>query len=568
MPTFKTHNMNQAKNVLLVFAVIAFSVGCQSKKPAPNPELLSIELLRGDIAFCGNPDFGELSFPLSCDFYSRETFDLAISLLHSFEYQEAEKAFVKVIDADPECAMAYWGVAMSLYHSLWAPPGPRELDKGSKLLQIAMTLPKTDREAAYIDAMNAFYNNWETVDHDKRQELYEQKMATIYAEQRDDSEAAIFYALALRASADPTDRTYKKQREAGALLESLFQEEPNHPGIAHYIIHTYDYPEIAELALGTARRYANIAPASAHAQHMPSHIFTRLGLWEESISTNINSASSAVCYAEGSGSEGNWAQEIHAMDYLVYAYLQKGDNEKANEQNDYLKSMKKIFPLNDFAVAYTANAIPARVALENKQWSIAAKLERPQLEFDWQPFPWEQSLLHFARALGSVRSGDVESAERELEIIQAFHQELLGVNSAMASYQADQVYVEIKTTQAWVELAKGNSDLAIELMRTAVDMESRTTKHPVTPGEILPANQLLGDMYMELNEPKNAMHAYEADLSNHPNRFNSIYGAAIAAQELGDDEKAALYFEWLVRLVGNVPSDRIEFKEAKEYLNS
>jgi tetratricopeptide (TPR) repeat protein len=229
--------------------------------------------------------------------------------------------------------------------------------------------------------------------------------------------------------------------------------------------------------------------------------------------------------------------------------------------------MKKIFPLNDFAVAYTANAIPARVALENKRWSEAAKLERPELEFDWQPYAWEQSLLHFARALGAVRSGDIESAERELEIIQTFHQELLGVKSAMASYQADQVNVEIKTTQAWIEFAKGHSELAIELMRTAVDLEAKTTKHPVTPGEILPANQLLGDMYLELNEPENAMHAYEADLINHPNRFNSIYGAAIAAKALGDDEKASLYFEWLVQLVGNVPTDRIEFKEAKEYLN-
>ncbi len=321
--------MNKIKKAFLILVVIAYSSGCQSKKYHPSQALQSINLLRGDIALCGNPDFGALSFSLSCDLSSRETFDLAISLLHSFEYAEAEKAFVKVIDADPQCAMAYWGVAMSLYHSLWAPPGPSELEKGYKLIQIAKTLPKSERSVAYLDAINAFYDNWETVDHDTRQKLYEKKMERIYIDQKDDSEAAVFYALALRASADPTDRTYKKQREAGKLLESLFQAQPNHPGIAHYIIHTYDYPEIAELALSTARRYAEIAPASAHAQHMPSHIFTRLGLWDESISTNINSASSAVCYAQGSGSEGNWAQEIHALDYLVYAYLQTGDNVKA-----------------------------------------------------------------------------------------------------------------------------------------------------------------------------------------------------------------------------------------------
>jgi hypothetical protein len=290
--------MNHVKRVLLILFVISSFLGCQTKKS--NPELLSIDLLRGDIALCGNPEFGELSFSLSCDIASRETFDLAISLLHSFEYAEAEKAFVKVIDADPECSMAYWGVAMSLYHSLWAPPGPKELEKGNKLLKLTQSLPKSKRAETYIDAISAFYNDWEDIDHDTRQKRYEKKMEQIYINEAEDTEAAIFYSLALRASADPTDRTYKKQREAGKILESLFKNQPNHPGIAHYIIHTYDYAELADLGLATARRYAEIAPASAHAQHMPSHIFTRLGLWEESINTNINSASSAVCYAQSS----------------------------------------------------------------------------------------------------------------------------------------------------------------------------------------------------------------------------------------------------------------------------
>jgi len=557
--------MKLIQKALLILITIAF--GCQNKPSNSNSDLSLIDLRRGEIALCGNPDFGELSFSLSCEVDSRETFDLAISLLHSFEYQEAEKAFVKVIDADPECAMAYWGVAMSLYHSLWAPPGPKELETGHKLLQIAQTLPKTERATTYIDAISTFYKDWETVDHDTRQRLYEQKMEQIYKDQKDDSEAAIFYALSLTASADPTDRTYSKQREAGKLLESLFKEQPNHPGIAHYIIHTYDYAEIADLGLSTARRYAEIAPASAHAQHMPSHIFTRMGLWDESISTNVNSASSAVCYAEGSGSEGNWSQEIHAMDYLVYAYLQKGDNTNAYQQNDYLKSMKKIFPLNHFAVAYTANAIPARIALENKQWAEAAKLERPQLEFDWKPFPWEQSILHFARAIGSVRSGDIESAEKELEIIKAFHQELLVLKGAMETYKAGQVNIEAKTVEAWIEFGKGNTEKGVELMQMAVDLESQTTKHPVTPGEVLPANQLLGDMYMELADAENAIRAYEADLVIHPGRFNSVYGAAVAAKALGNEADASKYFDQLVQLVGTVESDRQELMEAKEYLS-
>ena len=546
--------------------LLGIAIGCQNKNPKPDPALASIDLLRGDIALCGDPDFGELSFSLACKFETRETFDLAISLLHSFEYADAEKTFVKVIDADPECAMAYWGVAMSLYHSLWAPPGEKELEKGSKLLKIAAKLPKSERASAYLEAMNAFYNNWENVDHDTRQALYEEKMKQLYNSQKDDTEATIFYALAVRASADPKDRTYAKQREAGQLLEDLFKDQPNHPGIAHYIIHSYDYAELANLGLVTARRYAEIAPASAHAQHMPSHIFTRLGLWDESISSNVNSAASAVCYTEGVGEQGNWAQEIHALDYLVYAYLQKGDNQNANIQNDYLKNMTTVFPANHFAIAYTVNAIPARIALENKDWEMAASLQRSNITFDWEPYPWEQSILHFGRALGAARSGDIAGAENELAILKAFHQDLIEVKSAMNSYKADQVFIEIKSTEAWIEFAKGNTAQALDLMRLAVDLESQTTKHPVTPGEVLPANQLLGDMYLEVNDPANAIMAYEADLEKHPHRFNSIYGVAIAAKQSGDEEKASLYYSTLLEQTIDSNSDRPELEEARKYV--
>jgi len=391
-------------------------------------------------------------------------------------------------------------------------------------------------------------------------------MEQIYLSQKDDTEAAIFYALAITSAADPNDKTYSSQKKAGAILQKLFKEKPNHPGIAHYVIHTYDYPEIAESALSTARRYAEIAPASAHAQHMPSHIFTRLGLWQESINTNINSASSAVCYAESANPDANWAQEIHAMDYLVYAYLQKGNNKEVDAQNEYLRSMKKIFPLNDFAVAYTANAIPARIALENRQWEKAANLERPNIEFDWNKFPWSKSILHFARAIGSARSGDIASAENELNIIKSFHKELLEINSAQATYKAGQVLIEIKTTEAWINLAKGNNVEALTLMKIASKLESETSKHPVTPGEVLPADELLGDMLLELDQPEEALEAYEKNLKGHPNRFNGIYGAAIASEKSGNREKATLYFSKLIELTKNSKSNRPELSEAKEYL--
>lgn len=548
---------------ILLFSLIA----CKNKQPKPNPGLASIDLLRGDILLCGNPQFGDVSFSLECNYDTRKAFDLAISLLHSFEYDEAEKAFVKVIDADPECAMAYWGVAMSIYHELWAPPGPKELEKGSKLLEIAETLPKSERAKDYLDAIGVFYKDWETLDHRSRELLYEEKMEQVYLNNKDDIEAAVLYALSLTSSADPNDKTYKNQRKSGAILEELFIEYPNHPGIAHYIIHTYDYPEIASLGLTTARRYAEIAPSSAHAQHMPSHIFTRLGLWEESVKTNLNSSSSAICYSESVSAEGHWSQEIHAMDYLVYAYLQLGDSKKVDEQNDYMKSIKKSFPSNHFTVAYTANAIPARIALENRNWNEAANLKLPTLEFEWDNFPWEKSILHFARAYGSVRSGNIPAAEKELEIIKTFHQQLLDVNNAESIYKAGQVQIEIKIIEAWTALAKGNNEEALSLMKLASELESKTSKHPVTPGEVLPADELLGDMLLLLNKPEEALTVYEANLEGHPNRLNGLYGAAKAAKQSGNEEKAVLYFEKLLKLTENSNSDRPELKVAKEFIS-
>ena len=561
--------MEHSKKVLIyLIAILFFSLsGCKKDKADPREALASIDLRRGDILLCGNPQFGDVSFALECKYDTREAFDLAISLLHSFEYAEAEKAFVKVIDADPECAMAYWGVAMSIYHELWAPPGPKELEKGSQLLDIAQTLQKSERAGEYLDAIGVFYKDWETLDHRTRELLYEEKMEQVYLNNKDDIEAAVLYSLSLTSSADPNDKTYKNQRKSGAILEELFLENPNHPGIAHYIIHTYDYPEIASLGLTTARRYAEIAPSSAHAQHMPSHIFTRLGLWQESIDTNLNSSSSAICYSESVEEEGHWSQEIHAMDYLVYAYLQQGDSEKVTEQNDYMKSIKTAFPANNFAVAYSANAIPARIALENRNWNEAANLEMPTLEFEWDNFPWEQSILHFAKAFGAVRSGDTASAESELEIIKSFHEQLIAINDAQSIYKAGQVAIEIKIIEAWTALAKGDNEEALSLMILAAKLESETSKHPVTPGEVLPADELLGDMLLELDRPDEALVAYEVNLEGHPNRFNGLYGAAIAAKQSGNEEKADLYFDQLLHLAENSNSDRPELKEAKEFVS-
>lgn len=542
--------------VLLLFA-------CKDKAPNPNPALASLDLKRGDILLCGNPQFGDVSFALDCQYDVREAFDLAISLLHSFEYAEAEKAFVKVIDADPECAMAYWGVAMSIYHELWAPPGPEELKKGATLIDIAESLPKSERAKLYLDALKVFYTDWETIDHNTREQLYEKKMEQIYNSEKDDTEAGVFYALAITSAANPNDKTYASQKKAGAILQKLFKEQPNHPGIAHYVIHTYDYPEIAENALATARRYAEIAPASAHAQHMPSHIFTRLGLWQESIDTNINSASSAICYAESVNPDANWAQEIHAVDYLVYAYLQMGNNIKAQEYLDEMKDVSAVFPKQHFATSYALVAMPVRMALENKQWEDASNLQLPSIDFTWETLHWETAILHFGKALGYAHTDNITSAENELQILKALHKKLLDTN---ASYKAGQVNVQVHASEAWIELTKGNNDNAITLMRKAALLENKTSKHAVTPGEVLPADELLGDMLLALNKPAEALEAYEVNLKGHPNRFNGIYGAAVAAKQIGDTEKATLYFKQLIELTKNSNSDRPELAEAEAYI--
>jgi tetratricopeptide (TPR) repeat protein len=549
--------------LLLVFSLLSFlfSTSCQNKNSSQNVELASIELLRGEITLCGSGEFGEVNFSFYCNYETKETFDLALSLLHSFEYNEAEKAFVQVIDQDPGCPMAYWGVAMSIYHSLWFAPGQNDLIKGSNILKLAESLPQTDREREYLEAIGAYYNDWDKVDHKTRALRYEKMMEQIYIKNKGDTEAAIFYALALKSTADPNDKEYVNQKKAGQILESIFPDQPNHPGIAHYIIHNYDNPVLAHMALPTARRYADIAPSSAHAQHMPSHIFTRLGLWEESINSNIHSASAAQCYAKETELDGHWDEEVHAMDYLVYAYLQLGDNVRANQQYQYLQTIDKLVSLTG---PYNFGAIPIRIALENKQWDKAAKLEQHPSNINWADYPWELALTHFARALGASHTGDIEAAEKEVSILRTLNQQLIQEGN---TYKANQVLIQIKSSKAWIALAKGKEEEALALMREAAEMEDLTDKHPKTPCEVLPARELLGDMLMAVNKPSEALEVYELDLKDHPNRFNGIYGAAIAADKMGETKKSSFYYTQLLSLVENSGSDRPEVIEAENYLS-
>lgn len=559
--------MAHYSKLLLVLSIFLFFSSCENKKSTPIQSIAELDLNRGDLLLCGDPNFGNVSFALSCRYDLRETFNLGLSLIHSFEYAEAEKAFVSILDEDPECLMAYWGTAMSiLNHPLSLKQNPESLKRGEALLKVAHTLtPNNDREKDYIDAVSIYFKGWQTLDTQTRKLKYESKMEELYNKYTGDVETAVFYSLAILATADLNDKTYSKQKKSGEILEKLFEKNPNHPGIAHYIIHNYDSPELAHLALNTARKYAVIAPASAHAQHMPSHIFTRLGLWDESIKSNIDSANSAVCYAESVNPNASWVSEIHALDYLVYAYLQLGDNTKAQLEMDKMKMIKEVFPSDHFASAYALIAVPSRLAVENKNWELATKLELPKTNLDWDKATWPKAILHFSRALGFTNTGDSSSAQKELEILVSLRDRL---NDAENSYESGQVTIQIEAIKGWIEYSKGNSDKAIEYMKLASNLENKTSKAAVTPGEIIPADELLADLYLVLNRPEEALKAYELNLKGHPFRFNGIYGAAKAAQQLNDTKLAIYYFEKLIKLSKDVNSSRAELLEAKDYLDN
>ncbi|MBT7528240.1 MAG: hypothetical protein HN660_02005 [Flavobacteriaceae bacterium] len=551
--------------LLIILSIVLCFSSCENKKTTSIQSFTELDLKRGDLLLCGDPNFGDVSFALSCRYDLRETFNLGLSLMHSFEYAEAEKAFVSVLDPDPECLMAYWGTAMSiLNHPLSFKQNSKSLERGEKLLKVAQTLtPNNEREKDYIDAVTVYFNDWQNLDTKTRKLNYESKMEELYNKYPGDVETAVFYSLAVLATADLNDKSYTKQKKSGKILEKLFKTNPNHPGIAHYIIHNYDSPELAHLALNTARKYAVIAPASAHAQHMPSHIFTRLGLWNESIKSNIDSANSAVCYAESVNPNANWVSEIHALDYLVYAYLQMGDNVRAQTEMNKMIEIKEVFPSDHFASAYALIAVPSRLAVENKDWKLATELELPKTNLDWNKAPWPKAMLHFSRALGFTNTGNTSKAQKELDILIDLRERL---NEAKNSYESGQVTIQIESIKGWIEYSKGNTEKAIEYMKLASKLESETSKAAVTPGEIIPAEELLGDLYMLTGKHKEALKSYELNLKGRPFRFNGLYGAAKAAQKLDNNELAAYYFEKLIKVSEDVNSSRPELSEAKYFL--
>lgn len=511
-------------------------------------------------------NFGDVNFPISCAAETQRQFNRAVAVLHSFFYEEAQRSFKAIAEADPGCAMAYWGEAMSDWYQLWYPPTEAALKAGSAAVAKAREVGgKTERERAYIEAIGVFYDGWDKTDHRARSVAYAQAMEQIYRHYPDDHEAAIFYALALDATAPPSDKSFANQKKAGAILEPLITAEPNHPGVAHYVIHSYDYPELAERALPAARRYAEIAPSAAHALHMPSHIFTRLGMWQDSIASNRASAEAGQAFAVKTWGPGVlWDQSLHAMDYLEYAYLQTGQDRAAKQVVDDLGKYQKTMP-GQMAASYALAAIPARYAVERRDWAGAASLYLSSVAVDWNHSLWTAAMITYAQALGAAHIGQLELAKTDIAILQATRDALV---QSKNGFWADAVEVERQAAAADVARAEHNDDEALTLMRSAADLESSRDKTNVSPGAIAPARELLGDMLLELGQPAAALAEYERSLTTERNRYRGIAGAARAAQQAGDAAKARSYYQQLVQLCSAGDGDRPELAVAKQYLAS
>jgi hypothetical protein len=511
---------------------------------------------------------GRVNFTVSCKPQAQRQFNRAVAWLHSFEYEEAEKAFAEVTVTDPRCGMGYWGIAMSNYHPLWAPPTPAELEKASSALKKAKAVgARTRRERDYIAAIEVFYKDADKLDHRTRTFAYSEAMEQLYRRNPSDREAGVFYALTLIAKGMmANDKSYANEKKAAQILNRVLAREPQHPGVTHYMIHSYDYPALAHLALPAARSYAKLAPASAHAQHMPSHIFTRLGLWQEAVRSNLDAKASAKAHAVRNRMSGVWDEQLHAMDYLAYAYLQGAQDKKAWGVLDELNKIQKVEP-ESFKVAYSAAAIPARYALERRRWDEAAKLTlNPGTlgAFPWQRFRWAEAHIHFARAIGAARTGDTAAARQEVEKLAATRQALVEVKGGYD--WAKQVDIKHKIASAWLAHAEGRQEESLQLMRAAAALDDATEKHPVTPGSILPAREQLGELLLELKQPVAALQEFETSLRSTPNRFNGLYGAARAARLAADQKKAKAYYGKLMALCGHADSIRPEIEEAKAFL--
>jgi hypothetical protein len=499
------------------------------------------------LAANANKQLGKVHFETSCTPAAQKLFDQGMLYQHSFWYRSSKQAFEETLKADPNCAMAYWGIALSLLYNPHAPPPPANLPLGLEAIQKAQALnAKTQRERDYIDALAAMYVDHDKVDHRTRVQNYLKAQEQVALRYPKDDEAQIGYAITLNVAASPNDKTYANQLKGAALLEPIFKRQPQHPGVAHYLIHLYDYPAIAEKGLPAAKRYAKIAPAAPHAQHMPSHIFTRVGYWKESIAANTESARVAKL-------DGEQHDQAHGMDYLVYAHLQLAQDKKAKAVVDELNAID--FKADRFPGYYAVAASNARYVVERGDWKAAAELQpRPT------KYLYADAVTHFARALGAARTGNAAAAKADVDKLGELSAKL---KDAKDAYWSEIVGIQQQVANAWMLHAEGKYDEALKAMSDAAAAEDKTEKHPVTPGPLAPARELYGAMLMERGMAKEALAAYEAVIAKEPNRLATYVGAAKAATKLGNADKAKQYSAKVMTLTRDADTQRPELIELR-----
>lgn len=505
-------------------------------------------------------DLGALSFPVSCDSEATAEFERGVALLHHMMYVESRSVFADLAKADPTCAMAHWGVAMTLFQPLWPTrPSPSDLEQGWVETQKAKTIsPRSEREDAYIAAAEAFFSQPQSEDYWSRITRFEKGMESVFRAHPHDREAAALYALSLLSTAAQAREPMSQHAKAAKILLDIYDQEPTHPGAIHYTIHANDVEGRANESLDIVRSYDDIAPSVPHALHMPTHIFVRLGAWDDVILWNEKSAAAALDFPAGDKLSHHYP---HALDYLIYAHLQRGDDAAAKEVLQRAESGENYQPT--FISAFHLASMPARFAVERRRWEEAAKLpERTPSDLPWDASPWPEAITQFAKGLGAVRTGDLGAARAAVERLEALARV---AEAAGEAYFTEQIEITSLAVSAWIAHGEGRSGEALRHMRSAAEREAATQKHPVTPGALQPAYELLGDLLLEMGRPADAYRAYESSLAAWPRRFHSQLGAARAAARAGDRPSAVKYYTEVLELVGD-SGRRVEIEEAKGFL--
>ena len=554
--------------VLLVFGLLLPAVFALLETPP-----LQVNQMLTSLAFAhedGTPpagtlaSLGEVNFPVSCNPPAQQEFNRAMALFHSFWFDPAKASFTRVLQLDPECGMAHWGLAlMSMGNPFTWPTNPNASKAGAPAAAEARRVgAKSQRERDYIAALDTFFQDWENTAFRPRAIAFEQAMATLAAKYPDDEEAQILYALALNITVETMDKSFANQHKAAAILEPLVRKYPNHPGAVHYLIHTYDYAELAEKGLAVAHAYGGIAPAVPHALHMPSHIYARVGLWQEVVESNRASYLAAKDELKGATLGIGAYDALHAMDYMVFGQLQQAQDQAARQVVDEAAAIRQV-NVENFPAAYALAAMPARYTLERGDWSGAANLRLSPPELAWHKFPHAEAILVFARGIGAARSGDLGTARNALVRLEALQKAML---AAKMDYWPGQADFQIKSVAAWIALAEQHNDEALRLMHAAADAEDASDKHPVTPGNVVPSRELLGEMLLLHGQPHAALAEFERSLQRDPNRFRGIYGAARAAAAGNQHALAREYYVRLQNLAAARDTERPEIAEAKAFL--